>query len=604
MGGKSTPMDGKTIPIVVGVTGHRNVVEEDKPALKKEVLGALKELQILCKSQKKGGEDTPLVLLGGFAEGADMLCAEAAFELGIDVYAILPREEEKYLESFESEADRAKLHEYLTKCKRVFLAPDMEENGAWLQSRGVDKESYEYRQLGIYIAEHSHVVLALWDGKQPKSAYGCGTAEVVEFALEHKYLNREHLFSPGAVSDSAVLWVKARRQGDDLSDIQTRWLTSDLFEGSGENAQASGAQGGAQKYTISREPPAHLLAMLEKTANYNQAPFSGEDPLWGAPQELDDYRKSLGYHYAKANFLSYRGNQAKYTLFLRLLALLSALVALTFLVYDDASLSFMIFPCTVLIAAVVVLQIVGEKKAYHRAYIDLRAFAEALRIQFYLSVATDEVPVRDSVCELYSWAQRVEFVWIDKALRALAVLSPAKHLQISPSEAVETWIGLSDEPKGQLKYHRQKIKKNAAMAKKYDRFSSLMLGATLVLYAAILILEICSCIFGAAGLPFFWDGALFGDFSWRSLGAVLLGTVAAASLLFSSYWGKLSYGRRASDNEKMGKFYAAAYARWQDMKDRPKEEQALFLKEIAREEIVENGIWYSYVNENRLEIDL
>lgn len=84
----------------------------------------------------------------------------------------------------------------------------------------------------------------------------------------------------------------------------------------------------------------------------------------------------------------------------------------------------------------------------------------------------------------------------------------------------------------------------------------------------------------------------------------MLGTEAATSLLFSSYWGKLSYDRKASDNDKMGKFYAAAYERWQEVKHRPKEERELFLKEIAREEIVENGIWYSYVNENRMEIEI
>ena len=78
------------IPIIVGVTGHRNIVDEDKPAIKAQVIESLKEIQNLCKAEKKGGEDTPVIMLNAFAQGADMLCAEAAFDLGIEVYAVLP----------------------------------------------------------------------------------------------------------------------------------------------------------------------------------------------------------------------------------------------------------------------------------------------------------------------------------------------------------------------------------------------------------------------------------------------------------------------------------------------------------------------------------
>ena len=54
----------------------------------------------------------------------------------------------------------------------------------------------------------------------------------------------------------------------------------------------------------------------------------------------------------------------------------------------------------------------------------------------------------------------------------------------------------------------------------------------------------------------------------------------------------------------MSMFYASAYARWSEAKARPAEEIAKFVKEIAREEIVENGIWCSYVKDNSPEINL
>ena len=81
-------------------------------------------------------------------------------------------------------------------------------------------------------------------------------------------------------------------------------------------------------------------------------------------------------------------------------------------------------------------------------------------------------------------------------------------------------------------------------------------------------------------------------------------TVTAASLLFTSYFGKLSFGRKAEDNKKMRMFYESACARWEEAKLRPDAEIKKFVKEIAREEIVENGIWYSYVRDNSLEINI
>lgn len=596
-------MSIQTIPVIVGITGHRNIVDEDKPKIKARVIESLREIQTFCKSTKKNGKDTPIIMLNGFAQGADMLCAEAAFELGIDVYAVLPREEDKYLESFDNQTDKQKLHGYIQKAKRVILAPDMEKNKEWLQTHSdISDDSYEYRQLGIYIAEHSHILIALWDGNSPKTQFGCGTYEVIKFALEHNYLNREHLFTPGLINDTAVVWIKSRRQGDGSeADIRKTWLTSNLAERSGRD------DGNNDHLVVSNEPPAFLRDIIKKTVKYNEKGFTlaeNKVKLWKETQELDDYRKSLRYHYAKADERSYNGNQTKYLLFLRLLAIAASLVALTFLIYDDASLSYMIFPCTVLIGIIVVLNLVGARKAYHKDYIEYRAFAEALRIQFYLSICSNEIPVADSVCELYSWGQKVEFVWIDKAVRALSVLCEANRLAIDSSKAIETWIGTSVKPKGQLQYHREKIKTNTKMARRYDILSKCLLGTTLLIYAAILVLEISAYVYGVLGANFFWNGNFAGSVSWRNFGAIVLGAVAAAALLFSSYWGKLSYDRKASDNDKMGKFYAAAYERWQKVKDRSEKERELFLKEIAREEIIENGIWYSYVNENRLEIDI
>ena len=214
----------KEVPIVVGVTGHRDIVEEDKTALVAHVRKSLTDLQKMCQSAKG---NTPVVMLNGLAQGADMLCAEVAFELGIPVYAVLPCEEDEYEKSFDNAEDRVKLQGYLAKAQRQIIAPDIEQS--W-QMMNIDEDSYRYRQVGIYIAAHSHVLIALWDGRGPKTKYGCGTVEVVQFALKHNFFSKD-LFSQ-CKDDSAVVWINSRRQRnpEPAKPIKAIWITSSLLD--------------------------------------------------------------------------------------------------------------------------------------------------------------------------------------------------------------------------------------------------------------------------------------------------------------------------------------------------------------------------------------
>lgn len=613
------------IPIVVGVTGHRNIVEDDKPSIKKLVEKSLVEIRELCK-------DTPVIMLNALAQGSDMLCAEAAFELGIDVYALLPCPKEQYILSFDNEMDKNKLYDYLAKAKRTIIAPDVEKNKAWLKRKiDIDDDSYRYRQLGIYMAEHSHVLIALWDGKPPKVQYGCGTVEVIKFALEHNFLDKDHMFKPGIINDSAVVWIKSRKRGDEEQDIVKTWMISnraklDSKELSGYKESEHTAEcSETDDYTFSQEPPQFLKDLIKKTRKYNEEICSiSEDQLkhklWvenpsgdtitddeSDARKLDAYRKSLRYHYAKADELSFNGNQKFYKRFLRVLAILGAFVALFFLLYDDASIPYLIFPCTALIGSALVLQRVGKHKEYHRKYIEYRTFAEALRIQFYLSMCLNEDEINTNVCDLCAWAQKVNIVWIDKALQALAVVHPAVRLKVKKDGIIYVWLAKvksQGNPEGQRSYQNRKKLINQREAKKFDRATAVCQLATLLVYLGILVLEIITCVLNAYGRTCFWENMFVWHISWRNFGAIILGVLTAITLLFSSYWGKLSYARQADDNEKMLHFYSSVYARWEEVRNHSAEEIKKFVTEIAREEIVENGNWCSYVNENRLEINI
>jgi CheY-like chemotaxis protein len=153
----------QAIPLIFGVTGHRDLREQDIPKLKKSVRSLLKEF-------KQNYPNTPIVVISALAEGADMLVARVAKELGIALHVLLPYQQEEYLNSFNdrelNEKEFLELKEYanrfeINSCIHTFGAENC------------------YQQLGEKIANDSNILIALWDGiDNGKSG---GTSAIVKY---------------------------------------------------------------------------------------------------------------------------------------------------------------------------------------------------------------------------------------------------------------------------------------------------------------------------------------------------------------------------------------------------------------------------------------
>ena len=85
----------------------------------------------------------------------------------------------------------------------------------------------------------------------------------------------------------------------------------------------------------------------------------------------------------------------------------------------------------------------------------------------------------------------------------------------------------------------------------------------------------------------------------RTISKLLLGSVSAAALFISNYYGRLTLPRVTSDHIKMERFYRTALERI----DRCGETSAL-LRLLAREELIENGNWCSYQRDNTADLNL
>lgn len=145
------------LPLIVGVTGHRNLREGDEPRLRAAFAGVLEELRAKYPA-------TRLMVLSGFAAGADLLAAEVALEEKIEVVPCFPMPKEQYEHDFAG-AERARFEAVLARSSEPRIVPASSHHGS------------AYTALGAFIAYHSHILVAFWDGR--KGGGSGGTADIV-----------------------------------------------------------------------------------------------------------------------------------------------------------------------------------------------------------------------------------------------------------------------------------------------------------------------------------------------------------------------------------------------------------------------------------------
>jgi len=124
------------IPLAIGVTGHINLREADREALYRAVIRELEDIRKACPH-------TPLKMINSLAAGADLLCAEAAEEIGIPLVAALPMEEAEYRKDFDAEA-LIRFEHQLDRAEAAVVVPAEEPVPA------EETRSFRYRQESMW----------------------------------------------------------------------------------------------------------------------------------------------------------------------------------------------------------------------------------------------------------------------------------------------------------------------------------------------------------------------------------------------------------------------------------------------------------------------
>ena len=81
--------DDHALPLVVAVTGHRDVPEH-------ECDGVTKQAEKFLSDLMRDFAERRIVVMSPLAEGADRMVARVALELGLDLIVPLPMEQSEY----------------------------------------------------------------------------------------------------------------------------------------------------------------------------------------------------------------------------------------------------------------------------------------------------------------------------------------------------------------------------------------------------------------------------------------------------------------------------------------------------------------------------
>lgn len=155
---KTTRAGFHDLPLVVGVSGHRDPPADAEPQLRErfgEVLDGLAHRY----------PQMPLLVLSGLAAGADIIAAEEALDRGVAVLGCLPMPQAEYEKDFSPE-ELQRFRRVLPRCWAVIVV-----------GTSANREQ-NYVDVATFIAYYCHVLVAFWDGL-PARGPG-GTAEVVE----------------------------------------------------------------------------------------------------------------------------------------------------------------------------------------------------------------------------------------------------------------------------------------------------------------------------------------------------------------------------------------------------------------------------------------
>jgi hypothetical protein len=488
------PVDQFKIPFMIGIVGHRDLLTEEIPQIRAAVSKLLQRL-------RDDNPHVPLRLLCSMAAGADLLAADVAAEIGIAILALLPYERRLCRQDLETEADRQKFDRLCDISEVVELGLPGDAKSGDIERPG-ELRDRQFQRSGSIIARYSGLMIAIWNGET--TDHRAGTARSVEFRRhgvmptgEIGVAPRDMLFAP--LDDDLNFEIRCGRVSDpNPGGVEVLGFTS------------SESLGG-------EEYPRQLLTTLKRLAefNFDVEGFGDVIALKGrrlsqpSATPIPNTLQYLNHLFVAADWMGSHYRRC-FTTALQARYLLWALMAFLLIAFKKDSIGELAMIAISGVLAVflsgTLLAVWAHRRAWHRKYLDYRALAEALRVDFYWEVAgVRNESAGEFAHESFLQKQDADLQWIRNAMRAVS-LQLAVHPCGSFGEGFPyvyaNWVG-DDHPvngSGQMFYYRQRLHKLKNKLHLYERIDRVLLFGGLVL-ALIFALDVALRSGGHTLLP-------------------------------------------------------------------------------------------------------
>jgi hypothetical protein len=567
------------VPIVVGVTGHADLRPEDAEPLAVSVRGVLDALRARYPHSS-------LLVLSPLAEGADRLVARIALDLGLRVIVPMPLELQDYRTDFADAASLAEFQAILARAERSFVVPYGEAEPR--------TRPQCYARVGAYVSRHSHVLLALWNGHTPNKIGG--TAEIVHYRLKGtapEFGDTVRLFN--TIETGVVYHIVTPRRSDPSTDgppFRLRVLKPDRH---GDAATADPMLDPVCRSTdafnaIGGQRDAGVVARRTKGAGYLL-------PQYG-PHALPAGLQTIRAFYACADEAAIRFQQR--TLWtLRGLFCLAFGIVVAFEIFahgEELAPSFSepakLLLYLVLLGCGFALYKWAAAREIDKKYLDYRALAEGLRVDFYWRVAQ----VRSSAADHCMRYRLEEMEWIRMALRSCELLASAVF---SPDTAESSVAALravvEDWAQGQYHYFGRTQRRLHAVLKKLERRTDWLLVVSVLAGVAVFVSTFRL-------LP--WISTMREQHPvTHTLAVALIGLSTAAAALIHGYAEQRALSVQVKRYERMHALFGTALRVLEaPMKAGDWDTARSVLGELGREALEENADWVMLHRDRPIEL--
>ncbi|MCC8363425.1 hypothetical protein LK996_10110 [Lysobacter sp. A6] len=421
--------------LIVGVTSHRDLDPVQLPQLRTQVREALAML-------RERYPELALVVVSALAEGGDRLVAEAALDAGARLVVPLPLPLALYRQDFATAESQHAFARLMDGAEVVQLS--LAESSLDVLATPGPARDRQYLHAGLFVANHCHVLFALWDGRD-ESGTG-GTAQIVRYYLggpvpgARRATDNLRQMLAGD-DDSLVLHIHARRAGGPASPDDARaptWCTT----------------GGMRPFTAGPPPEydrifrrMQVFEFDRRTLDPHHLPAASDDPAERSWREAD----ALAVRFQRRTQWAMRAIHG-----------LAVAMGIALLLYADLGApDWMLWVFLGLFALGLAIAAAAHREDWHRKYIDYRALAEGLRVQTFwrragLTITGDPEFAHDNFMQ----KQDVELGWIRNVMRqvGLARAAPPRDPDDAAravDEVIDAWVGRPGQS-GQLAYYERK----------------------------------------------------------------------------------------------------------------------------------------------------